>query len=1477
MPTEIDFVPLGDAPAPDAQAQPIDFVPIGAALHPREPDPKSQPFEPAIWQGPLPPDPGPDWDTLGPGEPPGGSITQAYRAIRDAPLVESVLGRRDQLPLRGDMASHIDRYGLIPGLFAPSEKINTRSMRVGPQDTPIKQLAGGAYNATLGTVDTLMSPGGVLTGMFGSALAVPGAATTIAPSVLKLLSGAFGIDMAKGAIEQVPEAKKAYDKGDLQTAAEIATSSLLSAGMAGLAAKHAVTRTPPAAPIPFADEMAAPPVIPREAAAPPGPGPSGRDITADQLEYERKLKAFQQGLGPAPGQEAGAPHFVESQDTVQASAEVPRQPQVAPPPAVEPAPVVAQPLVPDVVAPAPGARTEPDKIDFVPIDKGEPVAGAAESDGVASPKEDVTTAPTVTTGAAAEPSTSTTTEAVPAPAAEGEVQALPPGTTPVTGTTMPVAMNPVGPERSLVSIPQIFEQFGKVIKTVGGNTPIRWGRMGPYARVALGFYRPFQEVIRLRTADDITTAVHEVAHHLDKRLFNRPGVPLHRTAPPPVRSELMALGRALYGSRRPTAGYVSEGFSELARYWVTRDDLSTVAPRAKAWFESAVLGTRPQLASEMYKARRMVDAWREQGASGRAAAQMGPRDTILGKATKALRDEHGVRGLIEEATPLELISKTYRDIRGHRMPTEKDPFALYTARRGIAPKVLQTMVNDGMIDIHGRRTGAPALKDGLKTIKPGDAKDFANYLWARRAIERHSVGKNPGLSKEDATHLRDQLQTRPGFQAAAVAYHKWWDGLLQYYSESSPTAREAVARIRAGSKDYVPLPRVLPEELARVGAAARTGGGLHKMKGSGMQIKDIYESTYKVAEKLIRTSHDEAWKNAVFNAARNEGMGWLVEKVDRPQVGVDVTLGKLRKQLEDAGMDTSTVPDDKLLLTFYQFAEKPTGFESIIPRKGPGGQLEWYQINPEIARLMEGAPEDVASKMPMIADWALRTTNKTFKLGTTALRPGFALFNSMRDVQNLFLQSHFSANPAKILKAYMGAWAETVRGGFSEIGLGKTPKTLEMLHDLAVPMANMHAGDIGSVKREVKGLFHGKLFRRVTSPVETLRDLIGTAENVPRLAELKLGLQHFGWKPGDPITPEAALQLRIATKRVTTDFTARGGSATYSWLQKYAPFFGAQVQGMRAAARTLKGDRLVGPERSKARIAAQMAMWGGTMMAFNLANWYRNKDEEWYQHLPRREKELYMNVKGPNGIVWQIARPQEWGTMFETIPEMLANMAYAKDPGTAKDLMGFVSDMVIPNVVPVPAKAIYEQGFNKSFFFDRPIVPNNQLRLAPGEQQGPYTSKVAKWIGEAFPDSVSPRRVDFAMRQFAGGALPDFLTAVGLGPDKVSREPEWSDVFAIGRLFRRGGQFSANTQPLQDFFERYAHLEQRARSKGRPMTPTEESEWEMLREGRENIVFALDIANRAHDQAPRQSLYRSASTQAQTYNQISRNLQKQGK
>src|SRR6185295_12194171 len=107
----------------------------------------------------------------------------------------------------------------------------------------------------------------------------------------------------------------------------------------------------------------------------------------------------------------------------------------------------------------------------------------------------------------------------------------------------------------------------------------------------------------------------------------------------------------------------------------------------------------------------------------------------------------------------------------------------------------------------------------------------------------------------------------------------------------------------------------------------------------------------------------------------------------------------------------------------------------------------------------------------------------------------------------------------------------------------------------------------------------------------------------------------------------------IATKRVTTDFTAKGGSGTYKALQRYAPFFGAAMQGMRGAARTFKRDRLVGPERSKAALALQMSLAGGTMMAWTLSNWNRNKDKDWYRGLPPRERYLNTHVEMPNGVI----------------------------------------------------------------------------------------------------------------------------------------------------------------------------------------------------------------------------------------------------
>ena len=60
-----------------------------------------------------------------------------------------------------------------------------------------------------------------------------------------------------------------------------------------------------------------------------------------------------------------------------------------------------------------------------------------------------------------------------------------------------------------------------------------------------------------------------------------------------------------------------------------------------------------------------------------------------------------------------------------------------------------------------------------------------------------------------------------------------------------------------------------------------------------------------------------------------------------------------------------------------------------------------------------------------------------------------------------------------------------------------------------------------------------------------------------------------------------------------------------------------------------------------------------------------------------------------------------------------------------------------------------------------PIVPRGEEDRTPGEQYNEYTSKVAIKLGEIFPNQISPRRVDHAIRAFY--RLRDALAAVIAG------------------------------------------------------------------------------------------------------------------
>jgi hypothetical protein len=1026
---------------------------------------------------------------------------------------------------------------------------------------------------------------------------------------------------------------------------------------------------------------------------------------------------------------------------------------------------------------------------------------------------------------------------------------------------MPVAMERIVPGQ--VDIPTVMSAFEDIVRVVGGESPIRTGRFYQQAR---GIFKTFDKVIRLRSADNIPTAAHEVAHAVSDAVFGSSGSsalmramkpsPLYKQAV----AELRALGRALYGSTKPSAGYTAEGFSELTRLWLTTENAAKSAPNAAKWLEAELFAAQPELKRSMTAARELVDVWRGQGAEGRAAAQSKGQDTRFEQLKKIAKEYLGKQAQVEEFAPLEELSRGFERITGTRLEPRNDPFMLATANRGVAGHILENFVQRGVQDIWGNITG-PSLKEAFARLKPVDAEGFRNYLWSRRAIERWGKGKNPGMTLEDATYLRNKLET-PAFIDAASKWYQWWDGVLEYVKAASPaTNGPMIDAIRAGSSDYVPLARVLPESAQRA-AQARLGGGMMKMHGSGLPVREIYLQSLLTAERLISRAHKDMVLDSVFKMAQTEGMGWLVERVPRTKVMEGLNIEKIREQLEGMGVDTTAISPDTLL-KYASHLDRPTGSDPIMVRM-VNGKPEWYQVPAGLFELLQGVD---APRLGKVADLFLGVPNRAFKMGTTGLRASFSLVtNPLRDLPT-FMHQSLAGNPASRLSEYVGALKDIVQAGLT----GKESANWQTFKQLGIGGGNFLGGDIRQAQREAKGLFRGKVFRRLASPVETLREALSFTESAPRLAEMNLVGKESGWKPGAKLTPNQAVAMNVAAKRVTTDFSAGGSRG--KMVNQAVPFYNAVIQGTRSFGRAFQKEQGF---KTKDHAAAKATLTGLALLTLpTIYNWWRNKDEEWYRNLPWRERYLYTNVDAGDGTIVQVPRPAEWGNVFQVVPEILLDSWYQRDPVYLKEGFKHIFTTQNPMDYPVLLKLAKEQWSNRIAFFDRPIVPRGELDLPPGQQQAYFSSILAKSLGDAFPNTVSPRRVDAAVRSIFGGVGSDLADAPGvmmrmLGIKDSGRETEPADIPVMGRLFRRGGEFSSNGRYLSDFWDSYMQHQARLKGNthalkagGQPTATTKELvSARILTAYHSAIKLQMDMAARATVQEDRRRLYKQASETA---------------
>lgn len=945
-------------------------------------------------------------------------------------------------------------------------------------------------------------------------------------------------------------------------------------------------------------------------------------------------------------------------------------------------------------------------------------------------------------------------------------------------------------------------------QTLGGfdlQAPIRSGNTGvsknKKSRKPAGVFKVPEAVIRIRTANDIGTALHEFGHAIEYAAFSKEkaGVLANAARESSLTSELEALGKDLYTETIPPNGYMSEGFAEFVYlYMADPNEAKRRAPKTYAWFEARFLKSFPIGNKLLQKTKDQVQRFVNQGALSRVdqtlidpsslayrartfLAKVGDRRSAV-RTAKQIKSAVLTAGLDSFQPILDFVREVEQQV-GHKLEHGENPFLDASALNRVHEGRFTYMVDSGMIDFNAMPTGGPSLKEVGSLMSGARRKrDLDLYLYAKRSIalltptEKYPQGRNPGITIEDAAQLVDELDERYGsrIQQAAAKYIEWNEGILNYVAQASPEFAETIRRVREDDPGwYVPLHREF-EQLDDINAAIYKSGSnatratiSKRLKGSGRRVIAPLDVAASQARNLIRAAHERFVLDEIFKLAKVPGFGHLVEEVP------------------------NSTPDT---------------FAFVVD-----GETKHFVIDQRLKKALD-FQSPYARNMNLFVDWLGRKPARFNRLMNTGARASFALIrNPIIDVPTAIIQSQASGNSFAFFYQFMKS---VMANGLDISGIHRSRfRDLELRLGGMVAQPLLFEKDIS--KAAIRKAFQGPVvtFADPRNWFEKALEVLQITESAARQAEIRQLAKDINWSPGQPMTTNQSMRLLLAFKRVTTDFSAAGHWARY-W-SSLSPFLNASIQGPR---RTLARIR----ENPKTILKAVGAITFPT-----LALWWRNKDEDWYQEIPAKERSLYWFIRTPWPVdtLVRIPRPFEIGQFFAALPEALLNAVYREDPSLVTEWFPQVWDVMVPDPRPVLLREAQQQlrgegGFDD--FWDSPIVSRSLQKLPAAEQVGPYTTRVSQFLGDMF--DVSPMRIDHAIRGVGGGASFDLVATLGVGPTSIERDGEEADLPVVGRLFKRGGVTPSGRRTFDKMYDLLDEAQSRKASKRIRETPEQRQE-----------------------------------------------------
>lgn len=889
------------------------------------------------------------------------------------------------------------------------------------------------------------------------------------------------------------------------------------------------------------------------------------------------------------------------------------------------------------------------------------------------------------------------------------------------------------------------------------NAAVRYGRTEKGAR---GQFNTLSHVIRTQNFAEPRVIAHELGHFLDERF--------HFSEAPEYAGELLHLVDDRFGkggySDLDMSGRLAEGFAEFFHDYVTdRAQARRNAPEFYNYFEKK-LHQDPKLTGATNKLTKVMYQWNHQGSVARVKGHISfasdstgfqglkrmLQDGTFGEAGKKAWSRLYTEA-VDELHPLADVVAAVEKRIGKKLPFSSNPFLNAWAARGWAGKAI-TLLQHG-----DPERGIPALKDIFHSVGKKNLKDFSAFLVALREKDIYDFNSKLKKGEEGSAlkatmdpidagmTIRELAKKHPEFVEAAKNLYRFQQHLIDELVKEGMLSAKAAADMRKRWPHYVPFQRIVDGiDAPSVGGKkfVNVGNTIQRFKGSSRDIVDPLESVISNTFRVVSAIERNKVGRSFVQLSKIKGMGDLCEEVKGTPKSTDST--------------------------FYVWE---------------GGKKKTYATSPELLKALKMTNQEGMNMVVKI----LRVPAGFLRSGAT-LSPEFILRNPVRDMISASLYSKHGFIPV---------W-DTMRG--LSLYLKKGKEYWGYMNSGAAQSA-MVSLDRDYLHGQMRNLLKKKsVLSLCANPIEALRAFSEATEMATRLAEFDLakkGYTGIGNRLfGKERKPLSNVEAGIEARDVTLDF-GRHGKSTQSLNQTVA-FFNAAIQGT---------DKMVREFKEHPGQMLTKTFIGITLPSVML--WYLNRDDPRYQELPQWQKDIFWVIPGKDTL-YKIPKPFELGILFGTVPERMMQYMYDKENGRNgpgfKGLGSSILENLAPSIIPTGFLPAAEWMSNYSFFMDRNIVPLSQSKLPDRQQYGPYTSYLARKVGNAF--NLSPRKIDNTIQDVGGNlaALGNSLIDQASGLSETRPAKRASEMPGVRGFTATPYASSDSVQRLRDDFSQQEKL-----------------------------------------------------------------------